>query len=264
MSLAERTPAQVRPRILTIDLERIPGSLTMDVWEPRDFARINYVHPDRWSQLPSTLCIGAKWLGERGTMFAAAWESDDPHHVARVAWDLVNEADAVITYNGRRADEKWLRQDWAVAGLGPPSPYRSVDLYRVVRREFAFESNSLRHACERFGLPSKWGHYSAQEARAALAGETKAQSRMRRYNLQDVKITENLAVELGPWLAREWPHAGLSNNLERCCWLCGSEALTQHGMTNTVLTRFALLRCECGAWSRLNHRQHNVTARAVR
>ena len=261
MALARHTPPSTKQRILTIDLERIPGRLPeRDIWEPRDLRHVNYIHPDTWVELPSTICFAWSWNGARKVEFASVWGGDD---LVATSWDLFDQATGVVTFNGNRADIKWLKQEWAVAGYPPPSPYKSIDLFVTARREFAFESKSLRHLCDRLGVENKSGHYSVADARAAVAGDTRAQSRLRRYNAQDVRATWAVAEALGPWV-KEWPHVGLSSGLERCCWRCGSQALTQGGYTNTALTTYALLRCECGAWSRLNHRKRSVTTRAAR
>ena len=266
MSLADALRAGPgRVNILTIDLERIPGEVTMDVWEPRDFQRINYVHPDKWTRLPSTLCFTAKWYDRARPIFVAAWDNpDDPYHCARAAWDLYCQADLVITYNGDKADNKWLASDWAMADLGPPSPWKSVDLYKVARSAFSFESKSLRHLCDRLGVENKDGHYDAAEAKRAAAGHRASQRNLRRYNTQDTIVTQGVADRLGPWI-KGWPHVGVFTGQERCCFRCGSEDLRQDGYTATAVTLYALLRCaDCGAWNRLNHRKGNVTTRAAR
>jgi hypothetical protein len=260
MSLADRSPKG--PRILTIDLERLPGRLPeRDIWEPRDLKYVNYIHPDTWVELPSTICFAWSWNGGK-VEFAAAWNGDD---LASIAWDLFHEATGICTFNGKRADEKWLKQDWAMRGMVPPSPWKSIDLFITARREFAFESKSLRHLCARLGVENKSGHYSVADARAAMAGDVKAQRRLARYNKQDVRATWAAAEALGPWI-REWPHVGVYTGQERCCWRCGSEDLKQadHDAA-TALTSFGMLQCaDCGAWTRLNFRKHNVTTRAAR
>lgn len=254
-----------QPRILTIDLERLPGEFTMDIWEPRDLKRVNYLHPDRWSALPTTLCLTAKWYDRARPRFIAAWDDpDDPFHCARELWPMMCEADIVLTYNGDRADLKWLASDWVMAGMPPPSPYRSVDLYKTARSAFSFESRSLRHLCDRLGVENKDGHYDAAEAKRAAAGHRPSQRNLRRYNIADVRVTEGVADRLGPWI-RNWPNVGVYTGQERCCWRCGSEDLEQDGYTATALTQYALLRCRaCGGWSRLNHRKHAVSTRAAR
>lgn len=258
MALADRAPRG--PRILTIDLERTPGAVELDVWEPRDFKRINYVHPDRWSELPATLCYSARWYGERRMIFHATWRGDD---LAAQSWELFNEADIIVGYNSIKADEKWLSALWVEAGYGPPSPWKSVDLYRVAGR-FGFESRSLRHLCDRLGVINKSGHYSIADARAAVDGDAKAQARMKRYNAQDVRVTEAVYDRLGPWITTH-PHHGLYTGQERCCYRCGSEDLRADGIAVAVTTTYARMQCaDCGAWNLLNFRKHAVTTRAAR
>ena len=54
---------------------------------------------------------------------------------------MLDEADVVVTFNGDKFDLKILNQEFLMAGLGPASPYKSVDLYKVVKRKFRFTSN---------------------------------------------------------------------------------------------------------------------------
>lgn len=255
------------PKVLTIDLERLPGEFTRDIWEPRDLQRLNYLHPDQWDRLPSTLCYSARWYGTRPYLFAATWEQpDDPWHVARRAHDLFMQADIVVTFNGLKADELWLQSDWAMAGLPKPAPWKSIDLYRVARRSFSFESKSLRHLCERLGVTNKDGHYNPAEAKAAHTGDIACQNRLKRYNQADVRATEAVLARLleGGWV-KEWPHAGLWSGVERSCWNCGSERLIRDGRAYTAVTAYPRYRCEdCGSYSRNNNRQGSVTMRVAR
>jgi hypothetical protein len=256
--------ADRHPRILTLDLERIPGEFTRRIWHPRDLQRLNWLHPDNWNSLPQIVCAGAKWWGSDRMLFAATWQNPDPLHVIRRCHEWISDADILITYNGRKADEKWLRSEWVEAGFVPPKPYKSVDLYAVARQQFDFESKSLDHLCKRLGIESKAGHYDADEAIAAHNGNRAAQKSIRAYNLQDVKVTEAAADRLGPWITT-WPHVGVITGVERCCWRCGSEDLTQDGYVSAVTNQYALLKCgDCGAWNRLNHRRHAVTTRRAR
>ena len=271
MTLADQVAAfaalhpEKAPRILTIDLERIPGRVELDVWEPRDFQRINYVHPDRWTALPRTVCFSAKWYGAKKVEFVAAWDNpDDPHHCARRAWQMFDEADWVVTFNGRRADCKWLQSDWAVMGLPRPTPWRDIDLFLVARREFAFESKSLRHLCERLSLPNKDGHYDAEEAKAAVAGDIKARKALMRYNKQDTIITEAVLDRLRPWLTGiNW---GLfTGHGSRVCPHCGSALLDRQNGTHAAVTgRYETWRCRaCGTLAREARRSVSVNMRGV-
>jgi len=252
------------PRILTLDIERLPGRVELEVWHPRDFGRINYVHPDKWAELPRTVCMAWKWHGKPRVGLVGAWEApEDPFHVANQAWLLIDQADWVVTFNGRGADLKWLRQDWAMADLPMPTPWRDVDLYQVARREFAFESRSLRHLCDRLGLDNKDGHYESATALAAMDGDERAQRRLAKYNRQDVRVTEAVFDRLRPYVR------GLNAGLYRadgtvCCPNCGSEELEPAGWATTAVTKFPAYRCEqCGTVMRGKHRSAAVPMRNV-
>jgi hypothetical protein len=255
---------ELAPRILTFDLERLPGRVELDIWHPRDAQRITYIAPDRWSELPRTICASWKWKHENRVHFTAAWEDPaDPFLVARTLWQLLDEADIAVTFNGRAADLKWLRQDWAVDGLPLPTPWRDVDLFLIARRHFAFESRSLRHLCERLGLPNKAGHYEADTARAAMDGDEKAQRRLAKYSRQDSRITEAVFDRLLPYVT------GINLGLlgtdgARVCTNCGSENLEPAGWAMTAVTRYPSYRCsDCQTLMRGKHRSAAVPMRGI-
>ena len=251
------------PRILTLDLERLPGEVTLDCWEPRDFQRISYVHPDRWSVVPRTLCASYKWLHEKQVRFVAAWENpDDPYHVARTLWEAVDLADWIVTFNGRRADMKWLRTDWVEAGMMPPAPWKDVDLFLVARREFSFESKSLRYLCERLGMPlNKEGHYDSNIAKSAMLGDRKHQLALKRYNVQDTKVTEAVFDRLRPHVKGvNW---GLyRGDKSRVCRNCGDVVLDRVGVHTGITGLYVIWRCrECKTLTRDARRSAGVPMR---
>lgn len=244
-------------RILTIDLERLPGSVP--IFDAR--VRGGYIHPSRWTSYPTTLCFAAKWYGRKAVEFHATWL--DPEAMLRRSWELYDEADIVVTYNGKKADNRWLRDDWAQAKMTPPSPWRDVDLYTVNKSTFGFESASLDHLCERLGLPRKVDHYDPTVARAAADGDAKAQARIKRYNVGDVRITEAAYEALRPWV-KAHPNLGLYSGADKACSSCGSEDIAPNGWTRTALTTYALYRCNsCGANLRTAHRKNGAGIRGA-
>jgi len=255
------------PRILTLDIERLPGRVELDMWHPRDFRRLNYVAPDKWASLPTTVCLSYKWYDEKKVGFIAAWEQpDDPWYVARQAWHLIDEADWVVTFNGVAFDLKILRQDWAMAdgvGLPMPTPWRNIDLFQVARREFAFESKSLKHLCDRLNLPNKAGHYDAKVAQAAADGDEAARRKLIRYSKQDSRITELVFDRLRPYVRGiNWALYGPDGT--KCCPNCGSEDLEPAGFAAVAVVRYAAYRCTaCGSVMRNNHRSAAVPMRGV-
>ena len=260
--LAARGP-KPGPRVLLFDLERLPGSFTRDIWEPRDLKYVNYIAPTAWSTMPSTLCGSWIWYGEKRPGFVAAWENpDDPWHVARKFRELLSEADVVVTFNGRRADLPWLRKDWAEAGITIPRPFKDIDLYQVARSALHLESASLAYLTAFLGLPGKSGKYDAREAKAAALADGPERRRLVRYSKADSVIMAPVLDRLRPYV--KGVNLGLyhMDDSQRCP-ACGSADLTPDGWVPTAVTQFAAYRCVCGAVSRSKHRKHAATMRGV-
>jgi DNA-directed RNA polymerase subunit RPC12/RpoP len=242
-------------KILTLDIERLPGLAR--VWDQRT----TFIPVRQWTRLPQLLSVSAKWYGRREIMFRAAW--DDPEQMVRDVWSWIDEADILYTFNGDRFDIPHLRGSFLTAGLLPPSSYKSVDLFKVARK-FGFESKSLVHLCQRLGLPGKTGHYDAELAEAAMAGDVKAQNTMRRYNNGDVKITEMCADAMRPWISGH-PHVHTSSGDELHCPNCGSDQYERNGTQTAVVLEYAEYRCQgCGTPFRAGHVRRVARTRGVR
>ena len=262
--LADTAPSG--PRILFIDLERVPGRVTMDIWHPKDFGRMSYgPKPATWDEQPRMLCFAARWDGRKRAEFHASWESADPHHLARESHRLVSAASHVVTYAGTIADIPWLKQSWIEAELPPPAPYKHVDLYKVAA-QFGYPSRSLAHLCEVLGIGGKDGHYSVAEARACLAGDEAARKRMRRYNIGDVSEDSLGGVwrRLLPWIP------GLNVGVmwldeDKRCPACGSTSIRRNGWYTAQVQSYAMWTCDdCGAHARSNIVKNRSSLRGVR
>lgn len=227
-------------KVLVIDIERRAG--LAHIFDQRTSG---FVHVDRWTRLPSLLCFAAEWIGHKPE-FHAAW--DDHAAMVRRSWELYDEAEIVVTYNGIKFDNKHLRSEWLLAGYPPPSPWKDLDLYATNRTLFGFESKGLNHLCQRLGLETKSGHYDPNLADQCMDGDEKAQKLMRRYNVGDVKITRQAYFRLRPWMHNH-PHAlaGPADDRPRCnvCW---GDNLKANGTRLAQQITYTLSRCgDCGA-----------------
>jgi uncharacterized protein YprB with RNaseH-like and TPR domain len=138
-------------KILLLDIETSP--LTAHVW-------------GLWQQnvgLPQivdsgrTLCFAAKWLGEDKVIFSSV-EKTNPKRMLLKIWDLLEEADAVVHYNGTKFDIPTLNKEFLLNDLTPPAPYKQIDLLRVARSQFKFPSNKLDYVANVLGLGKKTKH----------------------------------------------------------------------------------------------------------
>lgn len=204
-------------------------------------------------QVTEVMCFAAKWLDKSKVEFYSTHHHGKDEMV-RQAWRLLDEADAVIHYNGASFDIPHLNREFLLAGLTPPSPYKQIDLMLAAKKKFRFISRKLQHITEQLELSGKLSHTGFQMWRDAMAGDEKAWNLFRRYNIQDVRTTEELYFRLLPWIDGH-PHQGLfvedEGVSQTLCPRCGKDALQKRGFAVTDLGRYQRYHCqECGGWSR--------------
>jgi DNA polymerase elongation subunit (family B) len=208
------------------------------------------------------LCWGARWHGENKGIFASLYH-DGREQMIRRMHELMCEADAIVTYNGKRFDLKHLHREMVLLGLTPPSPHFDIDLYQTVKQRFAFESNKLQYVSEQLGIGSKMKHQGFDLWRDIIErDDPKAWRTMRRYCEQDVKLTEVLYVRLLPWI-KTHPHIGLVTDVhDSRCGKCGSKQLVRKGFQMTLVRRYQRFLCtDCGSWSRGQHQDRGIGVR---
>ena len=197
-----------------------------------------------------TLCYAAKWLGEKKVMFDSIHKSGADAMVKSI-YALLEEADAVIHYNGKKFDMPTLNKEFLLQGLTPPSPYKQIDLLSTARGQFRFTSNKLDYVCQQLGLGAKTHHTGMQLWNDCMNGCDKAWRLMEKYNRNDVVIMEALYHKLLPWIVNH-PHHGLYvDDDEPCCKGCGSGNLYKQGFAYTLISKFQQYSCkDCGRWMR--------------
>ena len=83
----------------------------------------------------------------------------------------------------------------------------------------------------------------------AMKGDDKAWAKFKRYNIQDVEVTERLLETLWPWINS--PHLGQWTGSKVCCYSCGSTDLTLAGVVYGRTLAYPKMVCRCGAWSKI-------------
>lgn len=231
-------------KILHIDLETAP--MTAYVWGLFK----ETVPIQRLIDSGRVMCFAAKWHGDRDVIFKAEWKGGHKRMVES-AHKLMEQADAVVHYNGNKFDVPTINKEFISYGLVPPRPYKSVDLYRVVRRNFRFPSNKLDYVAQHLGLGKKTSHEGFELWVKCMAGQATARKKMETYNKQDVRLLEKLYSTLRPWIHNH-PNYNLYNDGERpACTACGSTHLQSRGTAKTKTLWYPQYQCQsCGTWVR--------------
>lgn len=192
-------------------------------------------------------CFAAKWEGENRVMFYSEFH-DGREKMLQAARRLLDEADAVVHYNGKAHDIKHLQTEIVLAGMTPPSPAAQIDLYLTVKKRFKFPSNKLEYVLKAFGLPAKLKSGGHELWVACMAGDPKAWDKMKRYCKGDVVPLEMLHDKLKPWLASS-PNLRLVDGTQGCP-RCGADELVKEGFRYTNVGKFQRYSCSaCGSWS---------------
>lgn len=227
-------------RILFLDIETAPNLAY--VWGLFDQ---NIAH-DQMEESSYILCWSAKWYGKPKIYFASG-EKKSRAEVLKPIHALLDQAEIVIHFNGRKFDVPVLNREFVKHGLKPPSPYRQIDLYQVVRRTFRFESNKLAYVTQALGLQGKMHHEGFKLWVGCMKGDRKAWQTMGEYNRNDVLIMEPLYERLRPWIGR---HPALQSD-GLACPKCCSKNVQRRGVQVAVSQTYVRLQCQdCGGWFR--------------
>lgn len=233
-------------KILTLDLEISPTLAT--VWGLfNQNVGINQIVGNS-----EILCWAAKWYGEEDAMFSSI-QMTTRRNMLRSIYRLLEEADVVVTYNGDAFDLKILNKEFALMGWGPPSPYKSVDMLKVMRKKFRFTSNKLGYIGPAFGLGEKTAHAGHElwlNCMNPKSSEYESSWKvMEEYNVQDVFLLEDLYNRVRGWIPAHPNYSAQHNG--HVCPNCSSTKLQARGWYSTAALKYKRYRCnDCGKWSR--------------
>ncbi len=184
--------------------------------------------------------------------FHSEWE-DGQKGMAKALHRLLDEADAIVGWNSDKFDLRWIQAQFLQNGMAKPSPYARVDLMKSVKRQVYLPSYKLDFVARWLEIGSKVRTGGFDLWSDVLAGDDRARRLMRRYNIGDVKLTEQVFDRLH---ARGWV-LGLPNQAidgGHCCPYCGGEWLQARGWQVTKTRRYQRFQCrDCGAWSQATH-----------
>jgi predicted RNA-binding Zn-ribbon protein involved in translation (DUF1610 family) len=234
--------------ILLLDIETSPNTAHVwGLWQQN-------VGINQLLESSQVMCWAAKWYGEKDVIFGKDLET---------IHEMINQADVVIHYNGRKFDMPTLNKEFLLHGMLPPAPYKQIDLLRVVRSQFRFPSNKLDYVAQRLGLGKKVKHEGHELWVKCMAGDPVAWKKMERYNKQDVVLLEKVYDKLLPWI-KSHPNHNLYGDLEHCCPSCGSDKLHRRGVARSIGGVYQRYQCtNCGSWSQGTKSSKSVEVKGI-
>lgn len=193
------------------------------------------------------MCWAAKWYGEKGSFFESVHKTTRKRMIGKIH-RLMDEADAIVHYNGKKFDIPTLNKEILLLGLSPPSPAKQIDLLQTARSQFRFPSNKLDYIAQQLGLGKKVDHVGHQLWIDCMNGDKKAWGIMEKYNRHDVTLLERVYDKLLPWI-KNHPNRGAYEDCK--CPACGSGRSQSRGYAVTKTTKYRRFQClDCGSWFR--------------
>lgn len=240
-----------KPKIGILDIETAP--IRAAVWGLfKQNVGLNMIENDWY-----ILSFAFKWLGDKKVIYmdkADSWDNEDDSEMLTAIAALLDEADIVVTQNGRQFDVKKINARLILSGMSPPSPYKIVDTLEVAKDKFGFTSRKLEYMTDKLCSVKKLKHgrFPGYELWAeCLKGNKQAWAEMKKYNKRDVLSLEELYLIMLPWISKH-PNYGLYVNPdEPVCSRCGSAHIIKKGIYHTDVGTYQRYWCnDCHGWLR--------------
>lgn len=240
-------------KILFLDIETAPNlAYVWGAWKQN----IGY---NQVVESTSMLSWAAKWLGNPTVAYADVFNQSEEDAI-RTLYSLLDEAEVVVTHNGKSFDIPVINTRAMLLGFRPASPFRQVDTFLEAKKRFRFTMNSLAYLAEFLDCTPKDQHkeFPGFELwKECMNGNPAAWKELVKYNVQDVITLEEVYLRMRPWMSTH-PNVNLYEDTSRPrCPKCGGEVV-KRGYAYTLVNTYQRYRCkECGGWCRSRFTETN-------
>ena len=257
-----------KPKIVVFDLETLPDGRavyrnlpTFGNWPGRGFK----------GDIQTIMCFGYKLLGEKKTYCINAWDfpqwKKDRHNdieVVKAAYEILKDADGIITHNGIKFDMKILNTRLKLHKLPRLPKIPHIDTKQLCSRHLALYSNRLGDVATFMGLTNKmhWSNKWDTWVRFEYKEDSrKDRSLMDKYCKYDVIVLEEVYNEMREYAANI-PNYNLflgEDSKSPVCPACGGNHLHKHGFKTTKTKKYQRYQCQnCGNISQADLKGENL------
>lgn len=243
------------PKIVFLDIETVP--IMREVWE--FFPQLSdYPGQTLKASINSVLCVGYRILGEKVTKSINTWDFPEWEHTVnddrptlKAISEILKDADAVVTHNGKRFDWKFLQTRMLIQKLPFLEKIAHVDTCSIAKGNLYLFNNRLntlaQATCHQKKLENGgWKLW----VKCGRDKDPKALELMAKYCRKDVSLLEPIFKRLRP-LIKNIPNHNLfqvAQGEKHCCPNCGSTKLKSEGTRVKGLKLYRRLYCQsCGS-----------------
>lgn len=260
-----RPKAAISARVLLLDIETAPGEYYSWSRDPQ------YLSHDMLIKDWSILCWSAKWLFEP-EIYGQSVRPEEAivrteKSILGDIWEMMNEAQVIVTQNGLRFDIKRLNTKFIKHGYFPPSQYTQVDTLKVAKEKFDFTYNSLEElGRELLGLEDGKIKMNMGDWKKCVTGSQEHLDKMLEYCKNDVApLLEDVYLTLRPWVTGH-PNMGLfTYHNDVVCPYCESDDLDWSQYYTTPQGIWKGFRCNsCGGLGRGTTKQYSIKKSSIK
>lgn len=232
-------------KVLVFDIETLP--IIAYVWQVWD-TNVST------SQIIKDWCVlswSAKWLGSDKILSNVLTPREavtrNDKRLVESFWKLLEEADVVIAHNGKRFDIRKLNTRFWKNKLGRPSSYKIIDTLTSAKSSFGLTYNKQDFIAKFLGIQEKLDTDFELWAECDR-GRSEALKYMVDYNEQDVRMLEQIYLEMREWIPNHPDLRVYSQEEDDCCPVCLSKSCEDIGVFTANKLQYKEYRCsDCGS-----------------
>jgi predicted RNA-binding Zn-ribbon protein involved in translation (DUF1610 family) len=244
------------PKIVLFDLETLP--IPREVL--RNLPRLgDYPGLTLKAQINSILCFGYKEFGTKdkpkciNAWDFKSWRKDvnSDLELLKTTREILVNADAIVTHNGKRFDWKFFQTRLLLNGLKPLPKIPHLDTCSISKKHLYLLNNKLDTLGERLVKERKLDNGGWDLWMDVMDRKPAAMKLMEEYCIQDVALLEKIFKTLRPFMA-DMPNYNLwTQGMAKICPSCGSTRIGRHSVRSVKTKLYHRYLCrDCGSWSR--------------
>lgn len=250
---------QRKPKIILFDLETLPDlPQALKVWPQLS----SYPGKTLRATVSSIICAGWKEYGSNKTHCINAWDFkswnedvNDDGAVCREMHRILDNADAVVTHNGKRFDWKFIQTRFLKHKLRPLDKPLHIDTKSLASSNLFSFNNRLGYIGEEFVGERKLEHEGWELWVKVHQRDPQAMQTMTDYCIQDVDLLERVYDLLRPF-SKAIPNHNLWKDEDDdsiLCPNCGSSHTIKWGTRVAKTAVYQRMLCKsCGNYFRLD------------
>lgn len=167
-------------------------------------------------------------------------------------------ANGYLMHNCDKFDTKFIMGRALKHGIIGLPKYQSTDTLKLARKHFLLNSNKLDYIAQLLGIGSKIRHRGmAMWDDIILRNDLKALEEMVQYNVQDVRLTEEVYKRLIKYTQPTIHHGVINGGETHSCPECGKmEASLEKTYVSKVGTQTRLMKCTCGTHFTITNKKY--------